>query len=200
MKNVFENHSGALVDIYDLKGSTVGRFTPACTEEKRRSLTDLFGRERAPASMQVKKDLNFMADNRNFSFGAASECSRFIDIVRKDTEYLKSLGVLDYSLLVGVRESGFWEAGIIDFLTPYSLRKKAEHLFVGGVKGRKVESGVSANLHPALIVTRIAADHLLCAPGAICRPFSRLRRDVCRCCFSDRGVVTDRERQFGLSQ
>ena len=35
-------------------------------------------------------------------------------------------------------ESGKWEAGIIDILTPYNLRKQAEHVIVGGVKGRKV--------------------------------------------------------------
>ena len=70
--------------IYDLKGSTIGR-----------SAT-----EREKASGGVLKDLDLLEDDRKFHLGNKKKA--FLDQLEKDAKFLATLGIMDYSLLLGV--------------------------------------------------------------------------------------------------
>ncbi|KAH9259271.1 hypothetical protein BASA81_002314 [Batrachochytrium salamandrivorans] len=66
--------------IYDLKGATVGR--------------------RAGADEAVKKDLDIIEDDTKLHLGKKRQ--GFIAQVDRDSKFLASLGIMDYSLLVGI--------------------------------------------------------------------------------------------------
>lgn len=86
MNNLFPPHKD-VHDTYDLKGSTVGRVYP---EDK--------ARENPSA---VLKDVNWIRRGERLDVGPEKR-ALLTEQLRRDKEFLKSLGVMDYSLLVGI--------------------------------------------------------------------------------------------------
>jgi 1-phosphatidylinositol-4-phosphate 5-kinase len=86
MNNLFPPHKD-IHETYDLKGSTVGREYP---EEK------AVNNARA-----VLKDLNWIHRNRTLDLGPEKR-ALLTEQIRRDSELLKKVHVMDYSLLVGI--------------------------------------------------------------------------------------------------
>jgi 1-phosphatidylinositol-4-phosphate 5-kinase len=86
MNNIFPPHKD-VHETYDLKGSTVGREYP---EDK------AAGNPRA-----VLKDLNWINRNRELHFGPEKR-ALLTEQLRRDAALLAKMGVMDYSLLVGI--------------------------------------------------------------------------------------------------
>lgn len=86
MNNLFPAHKD-IHETYDLKGSTVGRLYP---EER--------ARENPRA---VLKDLNWIDRHKELELGPEKR-ALFTEQLRRDTELLKELHVMDYSLLIGI--------------------------------------------------------------------------------------------------
>ncbi|KAL2919859.1 Phosphatidylinositol-4-phosphate 5-kinase [Polyrhizophydium stewartii] len=89
MGNVFPPNKD-IHETYDLKGSIVGRSIP---EEKARS------NPRA-----VMKDLNWLERNRKLLLGPEKR-KLLIEQMERDTAFLRSQGIMDYSLLVGMHDA-----------------------------------------------------------------------------------------------
>ncbi len=85
MNNLFPPHRD-IHKRYDLKGSTMGRFT------------DVQGK-----SGPVLKDLNWLNSNEQLKLGP-EKSNAFVSQLEKDVVLLKKLGIMDYSLLLGVHE------------------------------------------------------------------------------------------------
>ena len=120
---------------FDLKGSTVNRMN-TCGKEK---------------SKCVFKDVDFINSGARINLGGAR--ARFLAAVADDAEFLRSEGIMDYSLLLGIRYAppgekigaspvGFVSAdgrslycvGVIDILQKYTAKKKGERLLKTVVK------------------------------------------------------------------
>lgn len=86
MNNLFPPHKD-VHETYDLKGSTVGREYP---EEKAKQ------NPRA-----VLKDLNWINRSKSLELGPEKR-ALLTEQIRRDSELLKELHVMDYSLLVGI--------------------------------------------------------------------------------------------------
>lgn len=86
MNNLFPPHKD-IHETYDLKGSTVGRIYP---EEKAK---------KNPRA--VLKDLNWINRRKTLGFGPEKRAS-LTEQIRRDSELLKKIRVMDYSLLVGI--------------------------------------------------------------------------------------------------
>ena len=86
MNNLFPAHKD-IHETYDLKGSTVGREYP---EEKA-----------AKNPRAVLKDLNWIKRGKRLELGPEKR-ALLTEQLRRDSELLKELGVMDYSLLVGI--------------------------------------------------------------------------------------------------
>ncbi|KAH8113824.1 hypothetical protein DFH11DRAFT_277998 [Phellopilus nigrolimitatus] len=86
MNNLFPPHKD-IHETYDLKGSTVGR---EYSEEKA---------EKNPRA--VLKDLNWINRGKSLELGPEKR-ALLTEQIRRDSELLKSLHVMDYSLLVGI--------------------------------------------------------------------------------------------------
>lgn len=86
MNNLFPPHKD-VHETYDLKGSTVGRLYP---EEKA---------EKNPRA--VLKDLNWIDRGRQLDLGPEKR-ALLTEQIRRDTDFLKEIYVMDYSLLVGI--------------------------------------------------------------------------------------------------
>lgn len=87
MSSVFDTDKNLVVK-YDLKGSTVGRFT----------------NPESCAQGAVQKDLNLMDSGRKFRFGE-ERIDIFYKTLTADVGLLKELNIMDYSLLVGVHQA-----------------------------------------------------------------------------------------------
>ncbi|KAJ3391734.1 Phosphatidylinositol-4-phosphate 5-kinase [Lobulomyces angularis] len=88
MGNVFPAHKD-IHEIYDLKGSTIGR---------------VFNEEEAlknPAS--VLKDINWINRKQNLQFGPTKK-KTLINQMEKDVKYLQDNQIMDYSLLIGIHD------------------------------------------------------------------------------------------------
>ncbi|KAG2372711.1 hypothetical protein C9374_013612 [Naegleria lovaniensis] len=79
MGNIFSS-SRPVIELYDLKGSTQGRKNPEGF---------------------CKKDLDLLEKKRTFTIGLENKLN-YMKIIEKDTQFLASCNLLDYSLLVGV--------------------------------------------------------------------------------------------------
>ncbi|KAI9140810.1 SAICAR synthase-like protein [Paraphysoderma sedebokerense] len=88
MTNVFPSNKD-IHEIYDLKGSSVGRFI---SEEEAK------GNPKA-----VLKDINWMNRQRKLELGPEKR-KAIIEQLEKDVEFLKKSGIMDYSLLVGIHD------------------------------------------------------------------------------------------------
>lgn len=86
MNNLFPAHKD-IHETYDLKGSTVGRMYP---EDK------ALQNPRA-----VLKDLNWINRGKTLELGPEKR-ALLTEQLRRDSELLKQLHVMDYSLLVGI--------------------------------------------------------------------------------------------------
>jgi 1-phosphatidylinositol-4-phosphate 5-kinase len=86
MNNLFPPHKD-IHETYDLKGSTVGREYP---EEKA-----------AQKPRAVLKDLNWINRGRTLDLGPEKR-ALLTEQLRRDSELLKQINVMDYSLLVGI--------------------------------------------------------------------------------------------------
>ncbi|KDQ09124.1 hypothetical protein BOTBODRAFT_117659 [Botryobasidium botryosum FD-172 SS1] len=86
MNNLFPPHRD-IHETYDLKGSTVGRLYP---EEKA-----------AVNPRATLKDLNWIDRKKTLELGPDKR-AYFSEQLRRDSELLKKLNVMDYSLLVGI--------------------------------------------------------------------------------------------------
>eukprot|EP01080_Neovahlkampfia_damariscottae_P007784 gene7784-12258_t len=82
MGNCFES-SFAIDVIYDLKGSTVGRTNPHGF---------------------VKKDLDLLEAKEIFKIGKEQK-EKMMDMIKKDTDFLKNSNLIDYSLIVGIQKN-----------------------------------------------------------------------------------------------
>ncbi|CAG8462520.1 11806_t:CDS:10 [Ambispora leptoticha] len=87
MNNIFPPHRD-IHEIYDLKGSTVGREYTKADEQSKGA---------------VLKDLNWTKRNRRLELGPVKR-KLFVEQLEKDVELLKRLNIMDYSLLVGLHD------------------------------------------------------------------------------------------------
>jgi 1-phosphatidylinositol-4-phosphate 5-kinase len=88
MNNLFPPHRD-VHQTFDLKGSTIGR------EYKEEKLA-----ENPRATL---KDLNWLRRDMHLNFGPHKK-NLFIQQVQRDVELLKKLGIMDYSLLLGIHD------------------------------------------------------------------------------------------------
>jgi hypothetical protein len=72
--------------IYDLKGSTVGRIVKLKKDQQERS------------GLKVLKDLNFCELKERMDVGAEVK-ERLIQVMERDSQFLASQGLMDYSVL-----------------------------------------------------------------------------------------------------
>ncbi|BGP16165.1 hypothetical protein JCM10213_006100 [Rhodosporidiobolus nylandii] len=86
MNNLFPPHRD-IHETYDLKGSAIGRLYP---EDKA-----------AQNPHAVLKDLNWVTRHRQLALGPEKK-ALFEEQLRRDTELLQRLGIMDYSLLTGI--------------------------------------------------------------------------------------------------
>ncbi|CAG8512693.1 7046_t:CDS:10 [Ambispora gerdemannii] len=87
MNNLFPPHRD-IHEIYDLKGSTVGREYTKADEQSKGA---------------VLKDLNWTKRNRRLELGPIKR-KLFVEQLEKDVELLKRMNIMDYSLLVGLHD------------------------------------------------------------------------------------------------
>ena len=121
---------------FDLKGSTYHR--EASEKERAKS---------AP----VYKDLDWMREGRKIRFETEDEVKHVKERLEKDTLFLSSQNLIDYSLLVGIHEMkdgttnvrehmdvvsakssmGIQYFGLVDILTPFVAQKRLETICTG---------------------------------------------------------------------
>jgi len=87
MQNVYPPNKD-MHRMYDLKGSTRGRYVQPPTEEKNYART-------------IFKDINWTDENRHLILGPEKR-KLLLDQLEKDAKFLQTMGVMDYSLLVGI--------------------------------------------------------------------------------------------------
>jgi len=86
MNNLFPPHKD-IHEAYDLKGSTIGRVVPPAKLEQN--------------PRAVQKDLNWIDSDKVLELGPEKR-ALLTEQLRRDSEMLRDLGVMDYSLLVGL--------------------------------------------------------------------------------------------------
>ncbi|XP_018733285.2 putative 1-phosphatidylinositol-3-phosphate 5-kinase FAB1C isoform X1 [Eucalyptus grandis] len=119
MENLFFNRN--ISRVYDLKGSARARYNP-----------DTSGKDK------VLLDLNLLEALRTKPIFLGSKAKRSLErAIWNDTNFLASVDVMDYSLLVGVDdERKELVLGIIDFMRQYTWDKQLETLFkASGILG-----------------------------------------------------------------
>lgn len=73
---------------YDLKGSRIDRAAKASEKESEKTL----------------KDNDFMRDNMKIYIGSEAK-TKILDMIKQDVDFLTSINVMDYSLLVGIHDT-----------------------------------------------------------------------------------------------
>jgi len=153
---VFENvfyGQYSITEQYDMKGSTVGRSTNSSER-----LSD-----------SAMKDLDFLKWRKNLSLSTDVRSS-LLQQIEEDARWLDGHRLLDYSLLIGIcnapdpllenndnfndisifRKMGgglkvgkeIVYIGIIDILTKFTMKKKAEHYIIGALSDRNQISAI----------------------------------------------------------
>ncbi|KAI8364649.1 uncharacterized protein BYT42DRAFT_506166 [Radiomyces spectabilis] len=103
MSNVFPGNMD-IHRVFDLKGSTVGRWTPDEEIEKN------------PGT--VRKEKNWVQDKAKLELGSRKR-SLLVMQLERDVELLKRLNIMDYSLLIGMHDT---ERGNRDHLRDHNLQ------------------------------------------------------------------------------
>lgn len=127
---------------YDLKGSTAGRNASSAELKKERP---------------VYKDNDWLHGGHRILLPTEDDRAEFIRLVRIDANFLSSHQLMDYSLLIGVHqkvtgenycmreannvitletEDKIYYVGIVDVLTKYDAKKRAETLISGTLRCR----------------------------------------------------------------
>ena len=148
MENVF--HDRNVTRLFDLKGSSRGRYTP--TEDKDDFDTSMLKRHKArkagvsyvkvPAlsSGDVLMDDNFMELTKGLPFPMKYLANEYLQrAIENDTEFLSSVNIVDYSILVGIDEDNVeLTVGIIDYMRQYDIIKRVERMgkSVGMIAGQ----------------------------------------------------------------
>jgi len=89
MQNVYPPNKD-MHRMYDLKGSTFGRFVPLPEEEKNYART-------------IFKDKNWTDEDRHLILGPEKR-KLLLEQLEKDSNFLQTMGVMDYSLLLGIHQ------------------------------------------------------------------------------------------------
>ncbi|KAJ3090041.1 Phosphatidylinositol-4-phosphate 5-kinase [Quaeritorhiza haematococci] len=128
MGNVFPPNKD-MHEIYDLKGSTVGRFY---SEEKAMN-----------NPLAVLKDLNWVGRKQELCLGPEKR-GLFVKQMEKDVEFLVKMKIMDYSLLVGIHDAKRGNADKVRDHTlsvlepkPEALAKSSEKKKVSRTSSRK---------------------------------------------------------------
>lgn len=135
MNNLFPPHRD-IHETYDLKGSTVGREYP---EEKARQ------NPRA-----VLKDLNWINRGKMLELGPEKR-ALLTEQIRRDAEFLKTINVMDYSLLVGIHNM---RRGNRD-----NVRKNTLKVFSPDIPRRHRKTGSAKGLPADAALVRRAMRH-----------------------------------------
>lgn len=151
MGNLFKS-GHELSEIYDLKGSTLGRSTNPNADKS-----------------VARKDLDFLHKNQKILLGSERK-KLLMQQIERDAELMVSLSIIDYSLLLGIldiqngleihktdkefvpfaeRDNGgvmsnngkvLYFMGVIDILTHYGSKKKMEHMIKATMHNKKAVS------------------------------------------------------------
>ncbi|KZV63972.1 SAICAR synthase-like protein [Peniophora sp. CONT] len=141
MNNLFPAHKD-IHETYDLKGSTVGRLYPE---------------ERARANPRaVLKDLNWIARGKSIELGPEKR-ALLTEQLRRDASFLREVGVMDYSLLIGIHKL---ERGNRD-----NVRRNTLKVFSPDVPPARDGTAVRRLMRTAPAVASLP-DHLAASPGA----------------------------------
>ena len=147
MENVF--HERNITRLFDLKGSSRGRY--ATTEDKEDFDTSVLRRceaKKAEApytkastfSGRVLMDDNFMELTNGLPFPMKYLANEYLQrAIENDTEFLSSVNIVDYSILVGIDEDNLEvSVGIIDYMRQYDIIKRVERMgkSVGMIAGQ----------------------------------------------------------------
>lgn len=128
MKNVFSELKCELV--YDLKGSTIGRTARTGKDDGRVS--------------GILKDLDWVRDNHKWNLDKGLQ-SYISQVIESDVQFLTSINVMDYSLLLGIHTIKGNADSYIKHLTrpidlavkyPNGAKKAIHNTFRGGVISR----------------------------------------------------------------
>ncbi|VDC03113.1 unnamed protein product, partial [Peniophora sp. CBMAI 1063] len=140
MNNLFPAHKD-IHETYDLKGSTVGRLYPE---------------DRARANPRaVLKDLNWISRGKSIELGPEKR-ALLTEQLRRDAAFLREVGVMDYSLLIGIHKL---ERGNRD-----NVRRNTLKVFSPDVPPRDGQA-VRRLMRTAPAVASLP-DHLAASPGA----------------------------------
>ena len=103
------------------------------------------GQEIKSTGVDVLVDGDFLQCTRGLPVPLYHRDRALLDCAsRNDTLFLSTMNVVDYSLLVGVRDdNNVMTAGIIDYLHPYNFIKRAENLFKDGLHDLHLRSAES---------------------------------------------------------
>lgn len=135
INNVFYN-SKSIHQCYDIKGSL------HCRTSQQQS-----------GKSVIYKEQDFLESGQSICLQLSLKIS-LLDQIILDTEFLSSLGLIDYSLIIGIHKISpeeedsvltekyrsidskeVYYLGIIDILTRYNTLKKVEYIFKGGLFG-----------------------------------------------------------------
>ncbi|KAL3668172.1 hypothetical protein V7S43_007034 [Phytophthora oleae] len=150
MENAF--YQKQLTRTYDLKGSSRNRFT------KPRPTSDV---PQNGSSNRVLLDGNFLEFTKGHPMGVLAEDHQFIlKAVQNDTEFLYSINIVDYSMIVGLSyrldDNGEKEespsemsVGIIDYMRQFDLIKRVESVgkSVGMIAGQSSPTIIEPGLY-----------------------------------------------------
>ena len=146
MENVF--HDRNITRTFDLKGSSRARYTPtehtedfdSCLSKRREARKSGNWTLSPNVNDQVLMDDNLMELTRGLPFPLKHLGNTYLQkAIENDTEFLSSVNIVDYSILVGIDEDNFEVVvGIIDYLRQYDIIKRVERMgkSVGMIAGQ----------------------------------------------------------------
>jgi 1-phosphatidylinositol-3-phosphate 5-kinase len=151
MENVFYERN--ITRTFDLKGSSRARYTQTDQTEdfdsllrKRREARFARSQGLPPQSTfrhskdEVLMDDNLMELTKGLPFPLKHLANLYLQTaIENDTEFLSSINVVDYSIIVGIDEDNFEVVvGIIDYMRQYDIIKRVERIgkSVGMIAGQ----------------------------------------------------------------
>mgnify|MGYP001207303608 CR=1 FL=1 len=157
MENVFYDRN--ITRIFDLKGSSRARYTPTEDTEdfdtsmlKRREAKKtgaLYMKSSIHSGSQVLMDDNLMELTKGLPFPMKNLANKYLQsAIENDTEFLSSVNIVDYSILVGIDEDNLEvSVGIIDYMRQYDIIKRVERMgkSVGMIAGQAEPTIIQPN-------------------------------------------------------